>query len=121
MIGHHVTWDVYHCNAETLKYTDSIQRILNELVDALSLSKIDEAYNQFKPFGATGFILLEESHISIHTWPEFNYAAIDVFSCKAFDVQKINLLIEQLFESDHVMTQSFIRGTEIPTLKNTTV
>lgn len=109
-IGHHTIWDVYHCNPRACSLVPDVKIILNKIVDELQLSKVSEAYKQFEPIGATGFILLEESHISIHTWPEKNYVAIDVFSCKAFDIGKINNLIKDFFETETIETKVINRG-----------
>jgi S-adenosylmethionine decarboxylase len=77
----HILAELYGCPADKLKSVGSVKKILNQAVAASKLKKIYEAYHQFNPHGTTGFILLETSHISIHTWPEKNYAAIDVFTC----------------------------------------
>lgn len=109
-IGHHTIWDIYDCNIEKSSFVEPIKKILNTIVDELQLGKVEEAYKQFEPFGATGFILLEESHISIHTWPENGFVAIDVFSCKPFDIEKINLIIKDFFETNFVETKVITRG-----------
>lgn len=109
-IGHHTIWDIYDCNIEKSSFVEPIKKILHTIVDELQLGKVEEAYKQFEPFGATGFILLEESHISIHTWPENGFVAIDVFSCKPFDIEKINLIIKDFFETNFVETKIITRG-----------
>lgn len=109
-IGHHTIWDVYGCNSQKASFVEPIQQILNTIVSELKLGKVSESYKQFEPIGATGFILLEESHISIHTWPEMGYVAIDVFSCKSFDIKKINDLIKVFFETEQVETKIIERG-----------
>lgn len=111
MIGHHTIWDVHDCNTSKIKFIETIKSILNKIVDDINLTKVSESYKQFEPFGATGFILLEESHISIHTWPEHNFAAIDVFSCKSFDIDKVNETIATCFETQHIKTKIINRGT----------
>ena len=109
-IGHHTIWDIYQCDSEKSSFVEPIKKILNTIVDELQLGKVEEAYKQFQPFGATGFILLEESHISIHTWPENGYVAIDVFSCKPFDIEKINTIIKDFFQTDIIETKVISRG-----------
>ena len=109
-IGHHTIWDIYDCHIEKSSFVEPIKKILHTIVDELQLGKVEEAYKQFEPFGATGFILLEESHISIQTWPENRFVAIDVFSCKPFDIEKINLIIKDFFETNFVETKIITRG-----------
>jgi len=62
------------------------------------LTKIAARYYQFKPYGVTGIILLAESHISIHSWPEHELATIDIYTCGDFNKAHIasNLLISLL-------------------------
>lgn len=109
-IGLHCTWDVYDANEEKLSFVPYIRKVLHEVVDELKLGKIQEAFKQFEPIGVTGFILLEESHISIHTWPEHNYAAIDVFSCNDFDVDLVKSMLSSLLNSDNITTNILKRG-----------
>lgn len=109
-IGIHATWDVYNCNKEKLSFVPYIKNSLHKITATLDLEELNEAFKQFDPVGVTGFILLAESHISIHTWPEHNYAAVDVFSCKAFDASLVTKLLEKLFESDLIELNQLNRG-----------
>jgi S-adenosylmethionine decarboxylase len=112
-IGTHITWDVYNCNAESLSYVPTVQKVLNAIVEELQLSKVSESFKQFEPIGVTGFILLEESHVSIHSWPEHQFAAVDIFSCKPFDAERIQKLLMTSFSSDKVVIKQIERGEEI--------
>lgn len=110
MTGHHTIWDIYDCDISTIELVAPIKDILNTIVSEIQLTKVSESYKQFEPYGASGFILLEESHISIHTWPEHRFAAIDVFSCKEFDVEKINILLKSCFKTETIETKVINRG-----------
>ena len=112
-LGTHITWDVYNCNAESLSFIPKVKEVLNAIVVELQLSKVNESFKQFEPIGVTGFILLEESHVSIHSWPEHQFAAVDIFSCKPFDVQKIQNLLMTSFGSDRVVIKQIERGEEV--------
>ena len=80
-MGTHLLVNMYGCPAELLKQADIVLKLLNEVVKKAKLKKIGESFFQFKPHGATAVILLKESHISIHTWPEKNSAAVDIYTC----------------------------------------
>jgi S-adenosylmethionine decarboxylase len=80
-LGTHIIANLLGCPKELLEEVPTVRRILNEIVEEANLNKIGEVFHQFKPHGVTGIILLAESHISIHTWPESNTAAIDIFTC----------------------------------------
>ncbi|MDF4204662.1 adenosylmethionine decarboxylase [Maribacter sp. SA7] len=110
-IGIHATWDVYNCNADKLSFVPYIKESLHTITATLNLEELNEAFKQFEPIGVTGFILLAESHISIHTWPEHNYAAIDVFSCKEFDTSVVTELLKRLFESNTIDLNQLNRGS----------
>jgi S-adenosylmethionine decarboxylase len=110
MIGQHCTWDVYHADRTRLSFVPHIEQMLHAIIDTLKLAKVSAAFKQFEPAGVTGFILLEESHISIHTWPEHNFAAIDVFSCQPFDVEPVNRMLAEMLQSDEIICQTWERG-----------
>lgn len=59
----------------------TVRRILNRVVSKSGLKSISSAFHQFEPYGVSGVYLLRESHLSIHTWPEHGYAALDIFTC----------------------------------------
>jgi len=106
----HATWDVYNCDAKAISYVPHIKKTLYAVTKKLDLEEVSEAFKQFSPIGVTGFILLEESHISIHTWPEHQYAAVDVFSCKPFDVTVVTELLKELLVSDTIKVNVLDRG-----------
>lgn len=110
IIGHHCIWDVYNCDSEKLSFVPHVEKVLNKIVDELKLTKVSSAFKQFEPVGVTGFILLAESHISIHTWPEHNFAAIDVFSCNSFNIDSVKNMLQELFGSNKVVYQIWERG-----------
>lgn len=112
-LGTHITWDVYRCNPDTLSFIPSVKTLLNAIVEELQLTKVNESYKQFEPIGVTGFVLLEESHVSIHSWPEHQFAAVDIFSCRPFDAKKIQELLMESFSSDKVVIKQIERGEAI--------
>ena len=80
-MGVHILVNLYGCSKELLEYKKDVARLLNEIVDEVKLTKVSESHFQFDPTGVTSVILLAESHISIHTWPEHGSAAVDIFCC----------------------------------------
>jgi S-adenosylmethionine decarboxylase len=69
------------CNPEILK---SLKKVRNALVSAAREAKatiIDVSFHEFNPFGISGVVVIAESHLTIHTWPEYDYAAVDIFTC----------------------------------------
>lgn len=122
MFGPHLTLDLYSCNKKRLLDLDFVYKILDELPDLIDMHKITPPQvmvqgpnpNTFDKGGISGFVLIKESHISIHTFVAQEYASIDIFSCKKFDAQKAaNYLIDK-FEAQKVEKHLFYRGKEFP-------
>ena len=80
-LGHHWIVDLHGCPAEILDDHELIRFRLRETTELYRLTLLDIVSNKFQPQGVTAVGLLAESHMSIHTWPEHGYAAIDIFTC----------------------------------------
>jgi S-adenosylmethionine decarboxylase len=93
-LGQHLTLDLYGCNKENLINSSLIYKILDKLPEMIGMHKISEpsiSFFQNNPLGneksfdkggISGFVLISESHITIHTFANQNFASIDIFSCK---------------------------------------
>ena len=80
-IGRHCILELYQCDHEKLNDEAFIRTTITSSAKISGATLIHLVTHSFKPQGVTGLALLAESHISIHTWPEIGYAAIDVFTC----------------------------------------
>ncbi|EDP75254.1 adenosylmethionine decarboxylase [Hydrogenivirga sp. 128-5-R1-1] len=80
-LGLHILADLHGVDAERIDRVEDIRNLLETAVKVADLTKISSHYYQFQPHGATGVVLLAESHISIHTWPEHGLATVDVYTC----------------------------------------
>lgn len=80
-VGNHCILELYDCPRELLNDALLIQKVLQEAAKTAQATLLHLTLHQFHPQGITALALLAESHISIHTWPEIGYAAIDVFTC----------------------------------------
>jgi S-adenosylmethionine decarboxylase len=76
---------------------DAVRRILDRVVSKSGLKCVSSAFYQFNPHGVSGVYLLRESHLSIHTWPERGYAALDIFTCGSDEaaLEAFRLLVEE--------------------------
>ena len=79
--GIHCLLDLYDCPVELLNNKSFILQALRAASIAANSTLLEEVSYHFHPQGITAVVLLAESHISIHTWPEKGYAAVDVFTC----------------------------------------
>jgi S-adenosylmethionine decarboxylase len=80
-VGVHCVLELYDCSPEHLNDRPLIAQALREAAKLAESTLLGEVNHQFTPQGVTALALLAESHISIHTWPENGYAAVDVFTC----------------------------------------
>lgn len=80
-LGTHVLLELRDCDPRLLNDLAHIRRELLDAADAVAAHVIGESFHQFSPQGVTGILSIAESHISIHTWPEYGYAAADIFTC----------------------------------------
>jgi S-adenosylmethionine decarboxylase len=118
--GQHLMLDGYGCPYDTLTDLDRIYEFLNQCPDLIHMTKIMPPY-AFKysgkvpqDWGLSGFVLIAESHISIHTFPEKGYLSIDVFSCKDFDVQTAVDFATKVFGITSQEVKIVDRGLEFP-------
>jgi len=82
VLGHHYVVEIYGCkNIEILNDVDTIRSMMLEAAYRCGATVVGNIFHQFEPIGVTGVVAISESHLSIHTWPEYAYAAIDVFTC----------------------------------------
>ena len=69
------------CNPAVLQSLDKVRSALVSAAEAASATIVDVSFHEFSPFGISGMVIIAESHLSIHTWPEYGYAAVDIFTC----------------------------------------
>lgn len=80
-LGRHVLLDLFDCNAEAVNNLETARSILVEAARRAQATIVDVVFHEFNPVGVSGIVMIAESHLSIHTWPEYGYAAVDIFSC----------------------------------------
>ena len=118
--GLHLTLDGYEGNQEQLANLDTIYEFLEHCPDLIHMTKIMPPY-VFKyhgkvpeDWGVSGFVLIAESHISIHTFPDRAYLSLDIFSCKDFDYQQAITYVTEIFGLTHHEHNLLDRGLEFP-------
>ena len=97
-LGRHLLLELFDCDAEAINSLEVVKASMVEAARLAQATIVDVVFHEFNPFGISGVVVIAESHLAIHTWPEYRYAAVDVFSCG--DVLQpqtaANYLIEQL-------------------------
>ncbi len=107
-LGRHIIADFF--GSKNIDDPDYIEKALRDAAAASGATVLGYKFHRFSPQGVTGYLLLAESHISIHTWPEHGYAAIDVFTCGDMDPRPAFLLMKERFDSSSFKTVEIMRG-----------
>jgi S-adenosylmethionine decarboxylase len=81
MVGKHCILELYNCDSAKLDDEAFLRNAITTAAKRAGATLLNLITHRFEPQGVTGLALLAESHISIHTWPESGYAAVDVFTC----------------------------------------
>ena len=99
----HFLLELYNCDREKLNDESFLRCILNKAAKLANATVLNLISNKFEPQGVTAIALLAESHISIHTWPESNYSAIDIFTCGQNMMPEVasEYLIKSLVAKEH--------------------
>lgn len=80
-LGKHLIVELYGCNRGKLKKANVVEKIMLAAAHEAKTTIVSHEFHNFNPFGVSGMVIIAESHLSIHTWPEYAYAAVDIFTC----------------------------------------
>jgi S-adenosylmethionine decarboxylase len=110
-LGRHLLLELLDCDLDAINNVETVKGALIEAAKRAQATIVDVVFHEFNPFGVSGVIVIAESHLSIHTWPEYRYAAVDIFSCGDVLQPEIaaNYLVEQ-FGAEHTSVVEMQRG-----------
>ncbi len=111
-IGRHLIAEFYDCAADVIDDLDAIAAILKETAAAVGATVVGEAFHRYAPQGVSGTLLIAESHLSIHTWPESGYVAVDIFTCGGLDPRPGFRHLEQALGAKRARVHEIVRGIE---------
>jgi S-adenosylmethionine decarboxylase proenzyme len=113
-LGEHYICDLSNCNRELLYDPEQAYSLFSSAVRDSGLTVVDEGFYKFSPHGFTCFLLLAESHASLHAWPEYGYCAIDLFTC-AIGKDLIPLIqeIKSAFGADNFSLRKLDRDADV--------
>lgn len=100
--------DLYGCN-EILDDMDEIKTIAHNAIEYVGAQIVEECVHKFQPIGITYFAVISTSHFSIHTWPEYGYAAVDIFSCSDVVAEGISQKLKELFGAKKITFRQITR------------
>ena len=113
-VGLHILMEFYDCSPTVLDDDKLLEELMIEAAEKASATIIKSVFHKFSPQGVTGVVVVAESHLAIHTWPENQYAAVDFFTCNdKMDHEKAQLHLKNGLLSSREVIKLVARGTEI--------
>jgi S-adenosylmethionine decarboxylase len=111
-LGKQLIVELYGCDRTLLDDPSHSERILVEAVNRSGATIIQPFFHQFSPHGVSGVVVIAESHVAIHTWPEYGYCAVDIFTCGTqVDPDLIYEYIRSEFSAKEASVMEVKRGT----------
>ena len=110
-LGRHIIAELYNCNLEKIDDVSFVEKGMLSAADKAGATVINSTFHHFSPFGVSGVIVIQESHFSIHCWPEFGYASIDLYTCgETVDPWIAYEYLKNAFNASHGSTIELNRG-----------
>lgn len=115
----HTLADFHDCDRDRLTDAEGIRRVLIEAVAEAGGTYVNDIFHHFSPHGLSGVIVIAESHVALHTWPEHGFAALDVFSCtSALDSRMIQNRLKEWLRAGQVTAGTHTRGRNVGSIGN---
>ncbi|ALJ00854.1 polyamine aminopropyltransferase [Rufibacter tibetensis] len=112
-LGRHILVEFYNCSPELMNDVVHIENSMVAAAETAGATVINSTFHHFSPYGVSGVVVIQESHLAIHTWPEYGYAAVDLFTCgdSVDPWVSYNYLIEA-FKASHGSSMECLRGQQ---------
>jgi spermidine synthase len=110
--GQHFIIDAFECNPEIINDATILKKLMIQAVIELEMDILATFYHAFSPQGVTGVLVLSTSHISIHTWPEHSYAALDLYTCGDQQLWPVLKVMLEKMDVRRVVVHEITRGLE---------
>ena len=110
-LGTHYLLELTNCSTSLLSSVAEVEKVMLKIVKECHLTAVNHCFHQFEPWGVSGVVILAESHFTIHTWPEINYAAVDLFVCQELDSESQFIKkVRKYFSAESVEYRKAKRG-----------
>lgn len=117
-LGEHILAEFYECDVAAINDVKIVEEALLQAANVAKATVIGSSFHVFEPHGVSGVVVISESHLAIHSWPQYAYAAVDIFTCGK-DVYPLNAFtyLKQRFKTKNATYQIVQRGQlNLPTL-----
>ena len=109
-LGHHLLVEFTGCDAAALTDLDRVTTAMLDAARASGATIVTHSFHRFSPHGVSGAVIIAESHLAIHTWPEHGFAAVDFFSCGGIDMERGLALLRIAFRAADEVRLALERG-----------
>ena len=110
-LGRHILAEIYGCQFDILNDAEKVERIMVKAALESGAEVREAVFHKFSPQGVSGVVVISESHLAIHTWPELGYAAVDVFTCgETVDPWDACNYLTEAFKAQSVECKEILRG-----------
>ncbi len=110
-LGRQILVEFYDCDSSKINNVDFIEQSMIDGTLKAQATIISHNFHKFSPYGVSGVVVIAESHVAIHTWPEYNYAAVDIFTCgDTINPWVIQEYLKEAFESKNISSMEMKRG-----------
>jgi len=116
--GQHLLVEYWGCDSEVLDDLGAVEALMKRAAEAAGATVVQSVFHRFSPQGVTGVVVVEESHLSIHTWPEVGYASVDFYTCGDCRPDKAHRVLEGGLKPSH-SEKLFVRrgvGPQAPSM-----
>jgi len=111
-LGRHILVEFYGCNKKKIDDLKFVEDAMTGAAQYAKATVVDTIFHKFNPYGISGVIVIAESHLAAHTWPEYGYAAVDLFTCgDTVDPWDAFFYLNEKFEAKTKTTLELRRGT----------
>ncbi len=110
-LGIHLLIEFCSCNRQKIDDVEYIEKVMAQAAEIAGATVLTTAFQDFNPQGVSGVVVIAESHLTIHTWPEYGYAAVDIFTCgSSVDPWKAVDFLRDELECEEIHARDFVRG-----------
>ena len=109
-LGRHILAEFYECDPAMLNDPAAIEQAMNEAAEVSGATIVQSVFHMFSPYGVSGVVVVAESHLAVHTWPEYGFAAVDFFTCGEVDAGAAIRCLEERFGAGRVTSREIERG-----------
>lgn len=110
-LGQHVLAEFFECDPNILNNVNMVEKLMVEAALECGATIVQKCFHMFNPYGVSGVVIIAESHLAIHTWPELGYAAVDLFTCGDKCDPKVSYeYLKKMFNSKSASYEELKRG-----------